>query len=290
MLSYRRFDKESDYNIMRHIVQHNCKKSGHLYPQLHIGNLDFERYSFGEILNDTTWFVLDGIVEIGFITRQEDEFFFAIIPEYKHLIQDILKFIECNCYVHGATITTEANSKDRLICDALEERGYIKTSNFRFNGICDLSKIASYPPLLGEFKIRQTQMKDVARRVELFGLAAGGATTTPERYIKMMNSPSYCDAMDLVVLTGDEEIIAYCTIWNDPVSKIAILEPVACVKEYRRKGIMKSTLLYGMNLLKDSGTKYMYVSTSGPNIASQALYKSVGFVEHGVNCEWQKKL
>jgi len=62
-----------------------------------------------------------------------------------------------------------------------------------------------------------------------------------------MNSPSYRDALDLVVETDNAEIIAYCTLWDDPVSKIAILEPVACVREYRRKGIMKSTLLYGMN-------------------------------------------
>ena len=57
MLSYRKFNKESDYNVMRRIVQNNCVKTGHLYPQLHVGNLDFERYAFEEspdILYKTT--------------------------------------------------------------------------------------------------------------------------------------------------------------------------------------------------------------------------------------------
>lgn len=290
MLSYRKFDKESDYNVMRRIVQHNCMQTGHLYPQLHLGDLDFERYAFEEILYETTWLVSDGKIEIGFITILENEFYIIILSEFEHLIQDILNYVENNCYIHGDTITTEANSKDKLLSDNLEKRGYSKSSRFRFNGICDLSKIPSYAPLSGGFSIRETQKKDVARRVELFGLATGGQVTTTERYERMMSSQSYCDAMDLVVQTDNGEIIAYCTIWDDPISKIAILEPIACVAEHRRKGIMKSTLLYGMNLLKERGTKYMYVSTGGNNIASQALYKSVGFLEYGRNCEWQKTL
>jgi RimJ/RimL family protein N-acetyltransferase len=293
MLNYRKFDKESDYNIMRSIVQHNCMQIGHLYPQLHIGNLDFERYAYEEspdILYKTTLFVSDSKREIGFITVIEDEFYITVLWEFEHFKQDILKYIEDNCFNDGTTITTEANSEDKLFNSILEKRGYTRTDSFRFSGICDLSKILPYPPLPDGFSIRLTQKKDVARRVELFGLATGGIATTSERYERMMNSPSYGDAMDFVVQTHNEEIIAYCTIWDDPISKIGILEPVACVAEHRRKGIMKSALLYGMNLLKECGTKYIYVGTGGKNIASQTLYKSVGFLEYGIDCEWQKIL
>jgi ribosomal protein S18 acetylase RimI-like enzyme len=293
MLSYRNFDKESDYNIMRRIVQQNCLQTGHLYPQLHIGNLDFERYVWEEnpdILYKNTWIISDRKTEIGFITAGGDEFFITVLTDFQHLTQDILKYIENNCYKQGTTITTEANSNNKLLSSILEEQGYTKTDYFRFCGICDLSKIPLYPPLPDGFSIRLTQKKDVARRVELFGLATGGKETTLERYERMMNSPSYGDAMDFVVQTHNEEIIAYCTIWDDPISKIGILEPLACVAEYRRKGITKSVLLYGMNLLKERGTKYIYVGTGGNNIASQMLYRSVGFLEYGMDIEWQKTL
>jgi len=293
MLSYRNFDKESDYNIMRRIVQYNCLQNGHLYPQLHIGNLDFERYVWEEdpeILYKNTWIVSDSKTEIGFITAGEDEFIITVLLDFQHLTQDILKYIEHNCYKQGATIAIEANSENKLLSSILEEEGYTKTGYFRFCGICDLSKISSYPPLPDGFNIRLTQKKDVAKRVELFGLATGGIGTTSERYERMMNSPSYGDAMDFVVQTHSGEIIAYCTIWDDPISKKGILEPIACVVEHRCKGIMKSALLYGMNLLKERGTNYIYVSTGGKNIASQALYKSVGFIEYGIDCEWQKTL
>jgi RimJ/RimL family protein N-acetyltransferase len=292
MLSYRKFDKESDYDIMRHIVQHNCLQTGHLYPQLHVGNLDFDRFGCDENpeLNKKTWIVTDGEREIAFITAEKDEFFITTLSGFQHLTQDILKYVEENCYDQGTTITTEANSEDKLLNSILEEQGYTKTDYFRYSGICDLSKIQKSTLLPHGFSIRLTQKKDIARRVELFGIPTGGIKITTERYERLMNSPSYGDAIDLVVETENEEIIAYCTMWDDPISKTGILEPVACVEEFRRKGIMKSALLYGMNLLKERGTKYMYVGTGGKNIASQTLYKSVGFLEHGIDCEWQKKL
>jgi len=292
MLSYRKFDKESDYDIMRCIVQQNCLQTGHLYPQLHVGNLDFDRFGCDESpdLYKKTWIVSDGEREIGFIIAEDDEFFITTLSGFQYLTQDILKYVEYNCYAQGATITTEANNENKLLNSILEEQGYTKTENFRYSGICDLSKIQK-PTLLPEgLSIRLTQKKDIARRVELFGIPTGGIEITLERYERLMKAPSYGDAIDLVVETDKGEIIAYCTLWDDPISKIGILEPVACVEEHRRKGIMKSTLLYGMNLLKERGTKYVYVGTGGKNIASQTLYKSVGFLEHEIDCEWQKTL
>ncbi len=293
MLNYRKFNKESDYKVMRHIVQQNCLQIGHLYPQLHVGNLDFDRFACEEspdISYKKNWIVSYSNTEIGFITIEEEYFFLTVLSEFKHLSQDIMNYIEHNCYTTGATITTEINSEDRLLTSILEERGYVQIDGFGYAGMCDLSKIATCSPMPAGFKIRISQKRDVARRVELFAIPTGGVGTTSERYERMMNSPSYCDATDLVVETDNAKIIAYCTIWEDPVSKIAILEPVACVEEYRRKGIMKSTLLYGMNISKNHGTKYIYVGTGGKNIASQALYKSVGFIERGKWCEWQKNL
>ncbi|MGK0467384.1 MAG: RimJ/RimL family protein N-acetyltransferase [Clostridium sp.] len=293
MLSYRKFDKESDYNIMRRIVQQNCLQIGHLYPQLHVGNLDFDRFACEEsphISYKKNWIVSDSNTEIGFITAEEEYFFITVLSEFKHLTQDIMNYIEHNCYTKGATITTEINSVDKVLSGILEERGYVQIDGFGYAGMCDLSKMATCSSLPDGFSIRISQNRDVERRVELFEIPTGGVGTTSERYERMMNSPSYCDAIDLVVETDNAEIIAYCTIWNDPVSKIAILEPVACVEEYRRKGIMKSTLLYGMNISKEHGIKYIYVGTGGENIASQKLYKSVGFLERGKYCEWQKTI
>lgn len=293
MLNYRKFENETDYDIMRKLVQLNCAELGHLYPQVHIGNLDFERYAFFEspdIFYKVTWLVFKEEQPIGFIMSDEDEFSITILEEFVKYTEGIINFIEKNCYPSGGKVTTEANSEDSLLNGILMNKGYTKTEDFRFSGFCDLANLGAIEALPEGFKIRATEIEDVARRVELFGLATGGSRTSPARYVRMMNSPSYADALDLVVCRDDGEVIAYCTLWNDPISRTAILEPVACVEEYRRRGIMKSTLLYGMKELQKRGTKYIYVGTGGKNIPSQTLYKSVGFIERGKKCEWEKTI
>lgn len=292
MLTYRRFEKESDYDIMGGILQNNCTKTGHLYPQLHVGNLDFERFSFDEspemIYENIQFVCRDGKV-IGFLDVREDEFFITLATGEEEWKAEIMDYIEETCYPKGATLSTDANSEDVVFTELLAEKGFAKTEGSRFHGICDLSEIEAAKPMLEGYRIRTSTLADLSRRAELYVLATGGVKTTEAQYERMMQGPAYGDALDMVVETEAGEIIAYCTFWNDPVSKIGILEPLACVSEHRRKGITKALLLYGMNELKNKGTRYMYVGTGGKNAASQALYKSVGFKPYGMDCEWQKQ-
>jgi len=293
MLSYRKFTNERDYSTMQRIVQENCLKTGHLFPQLHIGHLDFDRYPCGEDPHERTRIVSEGSSDLGFIVVPEDaddEFVISVLPEFQYHLEEIIGYVEDNCYSEGTCFTVESNSENEVLNAVLEEKGYVKADYFRYCGICDLSELAATPQLAEGYSIRQTLKSDLEKRVELFVLATGGLPTTLERYERMMDAPLYKSTMDLVVQTQDGEVIAYCTLWDDPVSKIGLLEPLACVEEHRRKGIMKSLLLYGMNELKIRGTERVYVSTGGKNTASQALYKSVGFKAVGTDCEWEKTL
>lgn len=288
MIQFRDFTSENDYQILREISKHNCMHTEAYAPRFHIGNLDFDRFAFGLDLFKMIKFVLLENREIGFIAIHSDGFLFDLIIEEKKWTSDVLQYIESHSYNQSKILETEANSNDLILCRSLEENGYVKQESYRYKGLCDLTKIKEQPPLADGYTIDISTYDDIDRRVELFGIATGGFETTAELYRNMMNSPSYQDALDLVVKTGENEIIAYCTIWNDPFSKTSVLEPVACVEEHRRKGIMKSTLLYGMNLLKEKGTKKMYVGTSGSNLISQALYSSVGFISFGKEHEWVK--
>jgi len=291
MIEYRRFSCESDYEIMGRILRDNCSKTGHLYPQLHIGNLDFERFSFDEnpeMIYKNIHFVLEAGKEIGFLDIREDEFYITMAVGNESYYPDIMDYIEKSCYPKGEILSTDANSENLIFSKLLEDRGFEKTEKTRFHGICNLAEIESPKALPKGYRMRASRIEDLSRRAELYSLATGGVSTTEKQYESMMNGPAYNDALDMVVETETGEIIAYCTFWNDVVSKIGILEPLACVSEHRRKGITKALLLYGMNELKSRGTGYMYVGTGGKNAASQALYKSVGFKQYGVDCEWQK--
>lgn len=293
MLKYFKLRSESDYESIRDIVRHNCSVSGHLHPQLHIGNLDFERYAFrnsDDDFYDNAWLIEDDTSNkiIGFIITEEEEFFFSLLTEHRHHMEAVMEYVENCIYGTGEKVVFDINTNNTDMAKLLKRRGYKQTDFYRYSGLCDLSLIHSEYRLPEGYSIRNTTLNDVKSRVKLFSLATGGVETTEEKYRGLMSSPSYQDSLDLVVETSEREIIAYCTIWNDPVSRIAILEPLACAEAHRRKGIMKALLLYGMNKVKDSGTKYVYVGTGGTNTKSQALYKSVGFMAYGWNYEWEK--
>ncbi|MBI9011502.1 MAG: GNAT family N-acetyltransferase [Clostridiales bacterium] len=294
MLNYHRVDKESDYEVMRRIVQKRCASTGHLYTQMHVGNLDFERYAFRDNPDDflrNSWLITDNKSEtIGFIMTEDDEFFISLLPEKNHLISEVIDYIEQHIYKTGSKVIFDINIMDSQMKDMLIKKGYTRTSSYRYSGFCDLSSIRSKTVLPRGYRIRKTNINDIERRVKLFVLATGGVETTTERYKNLMNSPSYSDAFDLVVESPDGEIVAYCTIWNDPISKVAILEPLACIEEERRKGISKALLLDGMHKVKELKTQFVYVGTGGQNATSQTLYKSVGFKECGLNYEWEKVL
>lgn len=296
MLSYKKYDNEDeDYEKMRIIVQKNCMSTGHLYTQTHIGNLDFERYAFRNDSDDfysNCWLIFDTVnnESVGFIITEENEFFISLLPEYKHFISEVIDYTEREVLEKCSKVIFDSNTKDFQMNNLLLKKGYTRTTSYRYSGICDLSAIGLKTALPIGFKIRKTCKNDIGRRVRLFALSTGGVETTYEKYNNLMKSPSYSDAFDLVVESPDGEIIAYCTVWNDLDSKIAILEPLACVDEYRRKGISKALLLYGMHKTKELGTKFVYVGTGSKNNKSQALYKSVGFKECGLNYEWEKVL
>lgn len=295
MLNYRRLTQESDYEVMRSIVQKNCISTGHSCSQMHVGNLDFERFAFRDDPVDfirNSWLITsdeDG-ESIGFINTEEEEYFVSLLPDYKHLTSEVINHIENHIYDKGSKVIFDINSNDVQMRNMLLDKGYIRTSSYRYAGICDLSSICDKTDLPSGFRIRETSIDDIEERVRLFVLATGGAETTSGRYMNLMNSPSYQDAFDMVVESPEGEIVAYCTIWNDPVSKTAILEPLACVETQRRKGISKALLLDCMHSVKDLGTRFVYVGTGGRNTTSQKLYKSVGFRECGPTYEWEKIL
>lgn len=293
MLTYRSFNHESDYNIMKHIVQQNCVQKGTEYPRYHIGYLDFERYLYdenSELVKKCTSFIMIEEREIGFLIAEKDEFTIVMLVGYESHIEETLNFVEHNCYDEKTPLITDTLSKNVYFTKALEKLGYIKQASYRFSGLCDLKHLRPAGQRDDGYHVRPLRNEDISQVLKLFSLAAGGLITTHSKYKAMMGTKGYSNALDLVVETPAGGIAAYCTLWYDPLSKIAAIEPIACTPDHRKKGLSKHLLLVGMNKLKIRGCTHMYVGTGGGNVASQALYKSVGFVECGKKHEWKKPL
>jgi len=60
-----------------------------------------------------------------------------------------------------------------------------------------------------------------------------------QRYLRFMRSPAYSHAMDLVIEAPGGQIVAFCILWPDVVTRVGLFEPLVCIRIFR-KGTWKS--------------------------------------------------
>jgi len=108
----------------------------------------------------------------------------------------------------------------------------------------------------------------------------------PTWYRNIQTAPLYRRDLDLIVLTNDGSIAAFCTIWFDDVTRSAYFEPVATIPAYQKRGLGKALLTEGLRRLQRMGTLRAFVS--GYSQAANSLYSSVFGPKHEVYQVWEK--
>ncbi|NLT40287.1 MAG: GNAT family N-acetyltransferase [Clostridiales bacterium] len=83
-------------------------------------------------------------------------------------------------------------------------------------------------------------------------------------------------------------LAGFITRWVDENSKSALLEPIARLPEYRRRGVASGLISYGPGLMKEKGIRYVHVSTSIDHGPVVSLYERMGFMKSGEACLYLK--
>jgi mycothiol synthase len=108
----------------------------------------------------------------------------------------------------------------------------------------------------------------------------------PTWYHNIQSAPLYRRDLDLVVVTADGAIAAFCTIWFDDVTRSAYFEPVATVPAHQRRGLGKAVMTEGLSRLQRMGATMAFVGGLTP--AANALYRSVMGPDHELYESWVK--
>ncbi|MNC13650.1 Acetyltransferase (GNAT) family protein [compost metagenome] len=101
-------------------------------------------------------------------------------------------------------------------------------------------------------------------------------------YGGIRQAPDYCPELDLSLVNGQGEVVAFCNAFVDGVNRIGILEPVGTHVDYRMRGLGRAVIYEALNRLWSLGMVKVY---TGP---MQPFYQHIGFemdVEFGV---WKK--
>jgi GNAT superfamily N-acetyltransferase len=187
-------------------------------------------------------------------------------------------------------ITTESASTDRVTPAWLTGAGYRPTgeANFQHNHQA-LDRHLPEVALLAGALVRSVDgvdERDLAARVELHREVWAPSRFTVEGYRRLRERPVYRPDLDLVAVTPEGELAAYCIVWWDPASRVGLYEPVGAAERHRGKRYASAVMAEGLRRLRALGATDAVVgcATRPESEPARRLYASTGFE---VVCRWE---
>ena len=102
---------------------------------------------------------------------------------------------------------------------------------------------------------------------------------TTTSYAAVMATPPYRADLDLVAVAADGTWVASCLAWLDAATGVALVEPVGCAPDHRRRGLAWAVSVAALHAARDAGATRGLVCPRGDRDypAPQALYRGLGF-------------
>lgn len=105
-----------------------------------------------------------------------------------------------------------------------------------------------------------------------------GASWTEDQYRRVMESPAYDPARELVAEAADGTFAAFVVTWYDELNRTGLMEAVGTHPDHRRIGLGRAIVHFAAHHMATAGgMEYASVANSESNTASSALYRSAGF-------------
>jgi len=170
--------------------------------------------------------------------------------------------------------------EDAVLSHHFSQRGYRLA-----RGMAHLSRTldGTIPPtqLVEGFEVRGCKGEsEVAARARAQHATFGSSASFErylERFTNFMRSSVYRPGQDIIVVSPDGQVGAFCIVWTDPVNKVGLFEPVGTHPDFLRKGLGRAVMIEGLHRLYERGMRSAVVSTFEDNSAAIKLYESVGF-------------
>jgi mycothiol synthase len=173
----------------------------------------------------------------------------------------------------------------------LLDRGFVATEEALTQFFRDFEDELAPPLVPPGYRVRTVDGPDeIGARVEVHRAAFAPSKMTEEKYELLIGLPHYSFDQDVVVSAPDGSLAAFTMCWLDPAGAVGEFEPVGTHPDHRGLGLAKAANLFGLRLLQALGAQATVVFSDCSNVASQALYRSVGFRELCVHRRYIRRL
>lgn len=310
VLNMRRLENEDDYWSIRNFLKKAFLLNGRYDRSWQAARLDYWRWHIMQNCLETNnianvifiWETADKHIKAVLTPENKGEAFLHIHPAYNapRLIDRMISCAEENlCLIHekGRKIYICAHSDDLLRKNMLLEKGYTKGDSPEYqrrrclitSPVADahIKKISGYEiRSLGD--IRELPSRSWASWRAFHPEEPDSNYEGWEWYLNIQKMPLYRRDLDLIALSSEGDVSAFCTIWYDDTTRTAYFEPVGSVPEHQRKGLGKALIYEGMRRIQALGA--VMATVGGYTTFANALYSKTFSQEYMLDEAWYKYL
>jgi GNAT superfamily N-acetyltransferase len=187
------------------------------------------------------------------------------------------------------TVRTSTLDTEPHLAAALVAAGFVEEPDLWFSQhTIDLAGLRPVPEVPGyAFRAVGPDEHD-ARAACHRGSWSETSKVSGEAYRRLMATPPYRPALDWVAVTHDDEMVASCCVWLDLPSGVALVEPVGCHPEHRRRGLAGAVSLAALHAAHGAGGRTGLVRPRGDDDYPEPgrVYRGLGFVPGPRTHDW----
>jgi GNAT superfamily N-acetyltransferase len=210
------------------------------------------------------------------------EAYFNVADGYEFLIPEMIDYAETRLSKADGSLELKLFMSQKAVLEEAQNLGYEKVEEWT-EGIYDFSKGPLDYPLPEGFSFEEPGKFDMKKMIEASWRGFDHDTEPDggvERGYHLIAAPHATPELDVIIKNQEGEYVCYAGMWLVPDNKLAYLEPLCTVPEYRRMGLASAALseLYRRTVVKGAthmtgGVHPFYFSIGYDGILSGSVWR-----------------
>lgn len=299
----RKYQNEDDYWRIRDFLRAVFLRNDRRRICWQTARLDYWRWHFVKNCG-----AVESMEEVIFLWETPDNQIVAVVhadymrkavlqvhPDWKtaQLEEAMLDVAEKHLSVPGKRFLVSAFQDDTLRQEILTQRGYRKHDDPAYQWRRCLDQPLPDISIPEGYTVRPIEDKDLPSR-SWTSWRAFHSDDPDEDYegwewsLNWKDAPLYRRDLDIVAVDDKSgDVVAYCVLWYDDVTRSGLFDPVAVHPDHQRRGLGKAVVTEAMRRARRMGATLATVS--GYESGANALYKSALSPEYDWNEPWIKE-